>query len=281
MNHHYHKQIVPIVCTAFLSAILTAGALFLLISRHPEITGSTAAHMTTLQSTNDVVETVKKANPAVVAITVSVNVPTYEEYFREFQRGRYVYRIPTYRQNGTRLQEIGGGSGFLVSGDGYIVTNRHVVEDDTASYAVFTNDGEKYDATVIYRDPNLDLAVIKINGKDFPYLPFGDSDTLEVGQSVVAIGNALAEFRNTVSLGIISGLARSIEASDQRGGSETLDELIQTDAAINPGNSGGPLLDLSGRVIGVNVAVASGAENIGFAITANQVKSVLDAARKS
>jgi serine protease Do len=179
-----------------------------------------------------------------------------------------------------RLQEVGGGSGFIVSPNGYIVTNQHVINDERAEYTVFLNDGTQHSAKVIAQDPVLDLAIIKIDGDSFPYLPFGDSDELEVGQSVIAIGNALAEFRNTVSLGIVSGLSRSIVASDPRGREEILDQLIQTDAAINQGNSGGPLLNLRGEVVGVNVAIATGAENIGFAINGNSAKNVVESVER-
>jgi serine protease Do len=236
-----------------------------------------------------VVETVKKVNPAVVAITISKNVPIYEQYYENvpspfgdfFGDDFFNFSIPQLRQNGTERRDVGGGSGFLVSADGYAVTNRHVVSDEDAEYTVFTNDGKKYSAKVVARDPALDLAVIKITGSGFPYLAFGDSDRLEIGQSVIAIGNALAEFRNTVSTGIVSGLSRTIVASDGRGSAEALDQLIQTDAAINQGNSGGPLLDLRGEVIGVNVAIASGAENIGFALSSNSVKNVVDSVKST
>lgn len=231
-----------------------------------------------------VVETVREANPAVVAITVSKEVPKYERYLRQYESpfgGFFNFQIPDIRQNGTEKREIGGGSGFLVSDDGYIVTNRHVVADEEAEYAVFLNDGTNYDGKVVARDPVLDIAVVKIEGTELPHLSMGDSDSLEVGETVIAIGNALAEYRNTVSVGVVSGLARSIVAGDGQGSSEALDQLIQTDAAINPGNSGGPLLSLRGEVIGVNVAVASGAENIGFALPISSVKSVVDSVRET
>ena len=237
-----------------------------------------------------VIKAVKKANPAVVAITISKNVPVYERYFENTpspfddffgSNGLFDFNFPQYRQKGAEKRDDGGGSGFLVSVDGYIVTNRHVVDDGGAEYTVFLNNGKKHLAEVVARDAALDLAVIKIAGSGFPFLPFGDSDKLEVGQSVIAIGNALAEFRNTVSLGIVSGLARSIVADNGTGSAESLDQLIQTDAAINPGNSGGPLLNLSGEVIGVNVAIASGAENIGFALSGNSVKSVVESVKRT
>ena len=134
------------------------------------------------------------------------------------------------------------------------------------------------------RDPVFDVAIAKITPsglETLPYLELGDSDTLEVGQSVVAIGNALGEFKNTVSAGVVSGLSRSLIAGDNAGNSEQLDKVIQTDAAINPGNSGGPLLDLSGKVVGINVAVVQGSENIGFALPINSVKNVISSVRKT
>lgn len=255
-------------------------------AEHPVVQRDNASLVSSEQS---VIDVVKQSDPAVVAITVSKNVPVYERYlerapspFGGFFGGDAYVDVPRLRQNGTELQEVGGGSGFLVSSDGYIVTNRHVVDDTDAAYTVFLNDGNKYDAEVIARDPVLDLAVIKIDGTNFDHLSFGDSDQLEVGQTVISIGNALAEFRNTVSVGVVSGLARSITASDRyHRTAETLDELIQTDAAINEGNSGGPLLDLTGNVIGVNVAVARGAENIGFALTANSVKHIVSSVQET
>ncbi len=207
-----------------------------------------------------VIDAVKKTNPAVVAIIISQIVPKYEAYIDPNQPQQnqnpfgdlfpsFNFNVPQYqyRQNGTQKQDIGGGSGFFVSSDGLIVTNKHVVDQTNAEYTVFTNDGKKHTAKVVARDPILDIALIKIDppiGGSYPYLTMGDSDTLEIGQSVIAIGNALGEFRNTVSVGVVSGLARSITAGDNSGSTETLDHVIQTDAAINPGNSGGPLLDL-------------------------------------
>jgi serine protease Do len=280
-----HFAVVGVIA-AVVTTVLLLGGLYTLIEKRPElvlssiqkIQGNDAAPQL-VDAESRVVEVVKKANPAVVAITVSKNVPVYERYYERIPWGGFfgdMFMIPQIRQNGTELQEVGGGSGFLVSEDGYIVTNRHVVIDESAEYTVFTNDGEQYTAEVIARDPILDIAIIKIEGTGFSHLSFGDSDALEIGQSVIAIGNALAEFRNTVSVGVVSGLSRSITASDQQGGVESLEQLIQTDAAINNGNSGGPLLNLRGEVIGVNVAVASGAENVGFALSGNSIKTIVE-----
>ncbi|MBP6866201.1 MAG: trypsin-like peptidase domain-containing protein [Candidatus Pacebacteria bacterium] len=236
---------------------------------------------------NTVIDTVKQTNPAVVSIIITKEVPKYEVYNDPSQKQNpfgdllpgFNINIPQYRQNGTEKKEVGGGSGFFVSSDGLIVTNRHVVSADNVEYAVYTNSGKKYDAKVVARDQVLDIALIKVTGSGFPYLKLGDSDGLEVGQTVIAIGNALAEFKNSVSVGVISGLSRSITAGDGAGATELLDKVIQTDAAINPGNSGGPLLNLAGEVVGVNVAVAQGSENIGFALPINSVKSAIDSVK--
>jgi len=230
-----------------------------------------------------IVDLIEKANPAVVSIVVSKNVPIIEKYntnpFGDLW-GNDFFSIPQYRQNGTELKEIGAGSGFIVSKEGLVVTNRHVVDDVNASYTLYTNDGKSYDVDVVARDTYLDLAVLKIKGeKTFPFLTFADSDSLKLGQNVVAIGNALGEFRNSVSVGVVSGLSRSITAGDGKGNSEVLEMVIQTDAAINHGNSGGPLLDINGKVIGVNVAVAEGSENIGFALPGNAIKSAVESVK--
>jgi len=170
------------------------------------------------------------------------------------------------------------GTGFVVSSkEGLIVTNKHVVSDTNAEFQVFSTTNKEYKVTNIYRDPTLDIAILKVDGLDINPLPLGDSSNLKVGQSVIAIGTALGEFRNTVTTGVVSGLGRGITAGDQMGYStEQLDNVIQTDAAINPGNSGGPLLNSAGQVIGVNVATAGNAENISFAIPINVIKEALD-----
>lgn len=253
------------------------------------LTADTHVAIPQVTSTDEsqVINVVEAASPAVVSIVITKDVPVLERYYEEFRNpfgGLFggTYQIPQYRQNGTESKEVGGGSGFLVSQDGYIVTNAHVVSDLEAKYSVFLNDGSSHDATVIAADSLLDVAVLKIEGEGYTYLAFGDSSNLKAGQTVIAIGNALGEFSNTVSMGVVSGLARSIVASTGAGQSEQLTNIIQTDAAINPGNSGGPLLDLSGRVIGVNVAATVGsAENIGFALPANIVQKSVDSIREN
>ena len=239
---------------------------------------------------NAVVAAVKKASPAVVAITISKNVPVLESCpgtspfsdlpleFRQFFGDMPQFSVPCDKGK-KQLQEVGGGSGFIITSEGLIITNKHVASDKTASYTVFTSEGEKHEATIVAIDPTQDLAVLKISGNGFPTVTLGDSDSIELGQTAIAIGNALGEFRNTVSVGVISGLSRTITASGSSVGAETLAGVIQTDAAINPGNSGGPLLNLRGEVIGINTAMANGAQSIGFAIPINRAKRAISSVK--
>lgn len=214
-----------------------------------------------------VIEVAQKASPSVV--TVAVETPARKVL--EFSP----FGGLTERLEGGDQQDI--GTGFVVSEDGLIVTNKHVVSDDGASYIVITQNGDEYEVEEIDKDPSNDIAILKISATGLKPLELGDSDNLQVGQFVIAIGTALGEFRHTVTTGVVSGLGRGITAGSQyQGYVEELDNVIQTDAAINPGNSGGPLLNSAGQVIGVNVAVAAAAENIGFAIPVNVLKEALD-----
>lgn len=170
----------------------------------------------------------------------------------------------------------GAGSGMIVSKDGYVLTNKHVI-DGARQVQIVLSDGTTHsDVEVVTEDPMNDLAFLKISGvNDLTPVTLGDSTTVKIGQRVIAIGNSLGQFQNTVTSGIISGTGRPIAAQGSGGGVETLTDLLQTDAAINPGNSGGPLLNTSGQVIGVNTAVAADAEGIGFAIPINAAKGLL------
>jgi serine protease Do len=168
------------------------------------------------------------------------------------------------------------GTGFIISSDGLIVTNKHVVSDTEAKYKVIIGKDETVEVVNIYRDPISDLAILKVNKTDLIPVVMGDSDQLKVGQTVIAIGTALGEFRSTVTKGVISGLGRGITAGGVGFGSEKLEDVIQTDAAINSGNSGGPLFDSSGKVIGVNVAMSQNGQSIGFALPINLIKSSVE-----
>ncbi|MFH0891727.1 MAG: trypsin-like peptidase domain-containing protein [Candidatus Falkowbacteria bacterium] len=238
----------------------------------------TARRTITTDAESAVIAAVEKVSPAVVSIIVTKNLPVIERYYIMPDDDGFL-GASEYRREETVEREIGGGSGFLIAPDGYIITNNHVVADTAASYTVLLNDGSKHEATVLANDPATDLAVIKIEVGNLPVVTLGESADLKVGQSVIAIGNSLGEFRNTVSNGIISGLSRQVTAGGT-GGAEELFGVIQTDASINPGNSGGPLVDLSGEVIGINTAMALGAENIGFAIPVDAIKDVYESVRR-
>jgi serine protease Do len=246
---------------------------------------------------------VEKVNPSVVSIVVSQYVERYynipfqfpgDDFF-DFDPFKFNFdlypgrRIPeTWPPEQESPQpekfqekiEIGGGTGFVISNDGLILTNKHVVSEENADYTVVTNSGDKYEAKILAVDPFNDLALIKVEGLNLEPLSLGDSDKIAIGETVIAIGNALGEYRNTVTKGVISGIGRTITAGDMQGLSETLENVIQTDAAINFGNSGGPLINLKGEVIGVNTAIASSGQLIGFAIPINQVKKTIESVQK-
>jgi serine protease Do len=231
-----------------------------------------------------VVDVTKRASPAVVSIIISKDLNKIPGYSTSpFDLSPFSLD-PFYNSRGStsdtpNIQEVGGGSGFIISKDGLIATNKHVVEDTAAQYTVLTNDGKKYDAKVLSRDPVNDLALVKIEATDLPTLSLGDSTAIQSGQKVIAIGNALGEYNNTVTTGVVSGIGRTITAGSNSG-SEQLEGVIQTDAAINPGNSGGPLLDIGGSVIGINTAIDSQGQLVGFAIPINDFKKDLESFNK-
>jgi len=235
-------------------------------------------------------KTIKKIVPAVVSIVVAKTLKEVENEipkellpFLPFEDS--YLKIPDQYLDARGLVKVGGGSGFFVDHNGTILTNKHVVSDSRAGYTVVTSDNEMFSAKVLARDPIDDLAILKIEPraeKKFPIINLGNSLKIELGQEVLAFGNALGMFKNTVSHGIISGMARTIHAApDPEKPEQEIRGLIQTDAAINPGNSGGPLVDLSGRVIGINTAVVSGAQSLGFAIPINVAKRDLADLEKS
>lgn len=236
---------------------------------------SNSGQVITTAQEQAVEKVVSDASPAVVSIIATKDLPAMRDRSGDFFDFFFPFQAPRegQKQGQSQQREVGGGSGFIVSSDGLIVTNKHVVDISGADYTVLTNDGQKYPAKVLAKDPAQDIAILKIEKNDLPTLSLGNSDDISIGQSVIAIGNALGEFRNTVSVGVISGSKRSVTASSGFGfQTEQLEDVIQTDAAINPGNSGGPLLNLSGQVIGINVAIAQGAQNIGFALPVNLAK---------
>ena len=217
-----------------------------------------------------VTRVVEKANLSVVTVSILKTQTTFNPL------GGLFYNMDIAS---TKNIEQDIGTGFIITTDGLIVTNKHVVADVNAKYKVIIGKDETLEVINIYRDPVNDLAILKVQrlAQDFVPVEMGDSDKLKVGQTVIAIGTALGEFRSTVTKGVISGLGRGITAgSVGNPGSEKLDNVIQTDAAINPGNSGGPLFDSNGRVIGVNVAVSQSGQSIGFALPINIVRESIE-----
>lgn len=246
--------------------------------------------ITIVTQEEQVVRVVKEASPAVVSIIVTKDLPVIRQYWRQYNPFQGTpfedffgsLNVPESRQDGMEKREIGGGTGFIVDASGLILTNKHVVADEKAEYLVLLNDGRKYAAKILARDPAQDIAVVKIDEVGLPVVKLGDSDKAVIGQTVITIGNALAEFSNTVSAGVISGLKRSLTASAGLGQSaEQLENVLQTDAAINPGNSGGPLINLAGEVIGINAAMVADAQNIGFALPINSAKRDLEQVKRS
>lgn len=221
---------------------------------------------------NVITDVVDRASPSVVTVGISETRRIGNMFMDPFNP------FSPFDQGQGRTQQVEQdiGSGFVISEDGLIVTNKHVVSLSDAKYRVITKDDKTYDVVKIYRDPDNDLAIVKINASGLKPIELGDSDRIKVGQMAIAIGTALGEFRNTVTVGVISGVGRGITAGGPFAGSaEKLDNVIQTDAAINPGNSGGPLLNSSGQVIGVNTAVSSEGQSIGFALPINVVKDAV------
>lgn len=231
------------------------------------------------------IDTVKKVGPSVVTVEEMASPISSSQSpfdfgpFSIFGQGQMPFD-QGQGDNSNQPQAI--GSGFIVTKEGLIVTNKHVVSDVGGTYKVITSDDKTYDVKKIYRDPLNDIAILQIDPSQNPTkilqpAPLGDSSNLQVGQFAIAIGTALGEFRNTVTTGVISGLGRGITAGDEYAGAvENLSDVIQTSAAINPGNSGGPLLNSSGQVIGVNTAVSQSGQDIGFALPINTIKDSLN-----
>ena len=254
-----------VVGAVLASSLLASGGTYVLVSATAQTPTPAPVSGTAQQpssqntsSTNGtgsqapVVDIVKSVSPAVVTIVADGVTAT----------------DPTTGQTGTGTAT---GSGVIFDADGLILTNHHVVAGDPQSLTVHLNDGRSFDASVYGVDTLTDLAIVKVDASGLPTAPIGDSSTIQVGQQAIAIGSPLGTFTDSVTSGIVSALGRSIPVED----GSTLSNLIQTDTAINPGNSGGPLLDPSGKVIGVNTAAASQAQGIGFAIPIDIAKPLL------
>lgn len=225
-----------------------------------------------------VIKIVKKVMPSVVSIVIAEHL---EDLKKQMPNGGAGVAIPDGVADERGMVTTGGGSGFVIAPDGLILTNKHVVSEKKAEYTVILSDGREFPAKILSRDPINDVAILKIDAQKLPCIALGDATRLELGQSLIAIGNALGIFRNTVSVGIVSGLSRSITAqAEPNAPPQEMRGLIQTDAAINPGNSGGPIVDRDGKVVGVNAAIVSGAQAIGFAIPVNAARRDIEDIKK-
>lgn len=255
--------LVATICAGFVSG--AAGGYFVLSQNGGRVVQIQNPVVTEQNQNDPVADLVERVMPSVVSIDILSKEgedPFGDNWINE--RGR---------------EQVAGGSGFFVSADGLIVTNRHVLDGKDVEYEIVTSDGRAYPAQVLAIDTVLDLAVLKVEGVGFPALQLGDSDSVRPGQSVIAIGNTLAEFQNSVTMGIVSGINRRLWAGEDEATAEILEEAIQTDAPINLGNSGGPLIDLDGRVIGINTAVGD-AQSLGFALPSNAVRRVVESIRQ-
>lgn len=257
-------SLVAITGIILLTALGVAGGMYLQKLRSEtslsSLNATSDGNKTSTAEENNIAAIAEQVGPSVVSIVTSTQARSYY---------------------GT-VDQAGAGTGIIVSSDGYVMTNNHVIED-TNDVSVIDSNGEQYDdVSVIGRDPLNDVAFLKINSnKEFKPATLGNSSTVRIGQQVVAIGNALGQYSNTVTSGIISGIGRPVTADAGNGQTESLTDLIQTDASINPGNSGGPLLNMAGQVIGINTAIAADANGIGFSIPINSTKGILSGVLES
>lgn len=234
-----------------------------------------------LQEESSTVDVVKKVSHAVVSIIAKKD---YSKVFGTEPESPLdeFFGFPFLQPQPRGKETVGSGTGFIISDDGMILTNKHVATIAGADeFKVILNDERSFDAKVLATDPSADIALMKIDAKDLPTIELGDSDKVQVGDTVIAIGNVLGQYRNSVTKGIVSGLARTVRAGDGGGNVETIRNAIQTDAAINFGNSGGPLLNLAGQAIGINTAIDSEGQLIGFSIPINVAKNDIESVKKT
>ena len=259
MSTGRQKKLAIIIVVVIALAWLGVGAAMLGYwldgGQQPEVSDQ-GSNVVISQKEADLAELVEKTSPTVVSIVTS-----------------------QVSGQGFFQQEVeGAGTGIVISEDGYILTNKHVISE-ARSVQVVMSDGTRHsDVTVVGSDPLNDIAFLKIkNVSDLKVATLGDSGAMRVGQDVIAIGNSLGQYQNTVTSGIVSGLGRPVTAASSELNSrvESLTDLLQTDAAINPGNSGGPLINSAGQVVGINTAIAADAQGIGFAIPINAAKGMI------
>ena len=256
------RGLTSVVGAALLAAVLSAGGTVALISG-PLAPASPIASTTTPAA-------------AVAAAAGSTAAPALTDVVASVRDSVVTITSQGFSSRGNvTIPSSGVGSGVILTSDGYILTNRHVVAG-SQSLIVELNDGEQFPATVVKQSTEQDLALIKVAASGLKPAVIGDASSLRVGQTVIAIGSPLGTFTETVTKGILSGTGRTISVQDEQTRQPvTLSNLLQTDAAINPGNSGGPLLDAAGRVIGINTAVSTDAQGLGFAIPITAAASLI------
>jgi S1-C subfamily serine protease len=269
MNNYYMKNLkFKILLVLIIIASLGGGFL----ADRFYFTKTITADNLSMDEQELTIRAINKVMPSVVSIIVY-----------DFQEVAYLDVSQGTKIIKKEKKEKGSGTGFIISSDGLILTNKHVInvaEEKTANYRIILNNGKQYYAVLIGKDPLNDLAVLKIYENNLPVVELGDSDKISIGATVIGIGNSLGRYQNSATKGIVSGLGRSLVASDLVGNSEKLDNVIQTDAEINPGNSGGPLINLDGKVVGINVAIDEGGSAIGFAIPVNDARQVVNSVKK-
>lgn len=284
MKKTFKLIIISFVVLLFLSTISISSALVGIFldrkfsNNHNSLISNSKTSINYETCDNSVADIASAVSNAVVTVSIQKVEP------KSMPLNLFDFFYGNPGRNNTQFEEINQdiGSGFVVGEEKFVITNKHVVADSNAKYKVVDSDNNEYEVTKIFRDPANDIAILQVDNLKIDSISLGDSDNLRVGEDVIAIGTALGEFRQTVTSGVISGLGRGITTSDQFGRqTESLKNIIQTDAAINPGNSGGPLLNSCGQVIGVNVAISRNAENIGFAIPINEIKDSLNSFNES
>ncbi|MBU0727452.1 trypsin-like peptidase domain-containing protein [Patescibacteria group bacterium] len=268
--------IIGILLTALIGGIIGGGATVKLLSPENQEAAEKVVEKQVYIENSQIIDTIKKISPSVVSIVITKDLPAYRQR---------IFNSPSpdsQNLGGSKYQtvEIGGGSGFIITADGLVVTNKHVVDDSSASYTIILNDGTEYSTEIISLDESNDIAVLQIIDENepvdgLPVAKLGNSDKIQIGQQVVAVGSSLNEYENTVTTGVISAKGRSITAGSVYP-ITSLTNLIQTDAAITLGNSGGPLVNLNGEVIGINTALDTENESISFAIPINDALSIIE-----
>ncbi|TEB05854.1 putative periplasmic serine endoprotease DegP-like precursor [Pelotomaculum schinkii] len=271
MYTNWRRTLVIVAVAALIAGVMFAGGCQLVKDLYPAKQGDEGGGLATAEQLpgvgpDAIADVVSQTSPAVVKISTRINTGASGNPFVDDPFFRQFFGLPQRQR-----EQEGLGSGFIISADGYVLTNEHVVDGADEITVTVTGFDQDLPARVVGADYDLDLALLKLDaGKDLPFLPMGNSDQIRVGNWVIAIGNPYG-LDHTVTTGVISAKGRPIAVNDRQ-----YENLLQTDASINPGNSGGPLLNLRGEVVGINTAINAEAQGIGFAIPTSTVARVLE-----